>query len=233
MKYALKLEYVVNFDVILEGEFIEGNTVTVEIIKNHRVVKTLKRIVKFSSYHGDLYITINNYDYLYNMFEILEFSNFLLEDETLNEMATSYTDGNSSIRVHPVDSGNYVYFKYCNSSGYNKDTAVARISLLEPEYIFNHKDNHPVLLLTTKGKKNLNKKLDLPSGNYLGYTVFQAILIDFNREKYGVDLLTSKKVKTYSHGNPLPLNLPKPDYTLLPSIDDAEKQINGFRIVKM
>lgn len=72
MKYALKLEYVVNFDVILEGEFIEGNTVTVEIIKNHRVVKTLKRIVKFSRYHGDLYIIINNYDYLYNMFEILE-----------------------------------------------------------------------------------------------------------------------------------------------------------------
>lgn len=72
MKYALKLSYIIDFDIILEGEFIEGNTITVEIIKNHKVVKTLKRIVKFSRYYSDLYITINNYDYLYSMFEILE-----------------------------------------------------------------------------------------------------------------------------------------------------------------
>lgn len=163
----------------------------------------------------------------------MKFSELLLEDETLNEMATPYTDGNTSIRVHPVDSGNYEYFKYCNSSGYNKETGVARISLIKPEYIYNHRDHHPVLLLNSKDKKNLNEKLDLLSRNYLGYTVFQAIIIDFNREKYGVDLLTTKTIKTYKQGKPLPLDLPRPDYTQLPSITDAKKEINGLRTTKM
>lgn len=161
----------------------------------------------------------------------MRFREFLLEDETLDEMATCYSDSKTSIRVNPTDSGNLVYFKYCNTSGYSTDTAVARISLLSAEYINNHNDGHPVLVLSNKAKKKLNSRLSEQSKKYTGYTVFQAIIIDYNIEKYGVYLEDTKKIVRYEHNKPLPLSLSQPDYNNLPSEEAAIKKLKNKRVV--
>ena len=160
----------------------------------------------------------------------MSFKDFPLEQEYLNEMATSYSDDSTSIIVNPVDSGNLSYFKYCNTSRYSSQSAIARISLLEPEYIYNHNDGHAVLLLSSKAKKNLNNKLMQPSKKYKGYSVFQAVLIDFNIEKFGIYPDEQIQITDYVFGKPLPLNLKQPDYTKLPSEEVAKKKINRKRI---
>lgn len=147
-------------------------------------------------------------------------------NELLNEMATCYSDNKTIVFVNPVDSGNFAYFKYGDSPRFNSETAIARISLLEPEYIYNHNDGHPSLVLSSKAKKQLNDKLQSPSKKYLGYTVFQAIIIDYNIEKFGVYLEETKAIKEYSFGNPLPLSLEQPDYRNLPSEEEARKKIS-------
>lgn len=154
----------------------------------------------------------------------------ILESESLNEMATCFTDNSTSIFVNPVDSGNYAYFKYCNTKGFKTDSAIARISLLKPEYYHNHKDNHPELLLTSKAKRELIEKLKMPSKKYKGLTVFQSVIVDFNIEKYNVYFDETKEIKDYVFGNPLPLDLEIPDYTLLPSVSDAAKLIKNKRV---
>ncbi len=161
----------------------------------------------------------------------MKFRDFLLERENLNEMATCYSDDNTSIHVNPVESGNLSYFKYCDTKGYNSQTAVARISLLEAEYINNHNDDHAVLILGSEAKKKLNEKLKLPSKKYIGYTVFQTVIIDYNIEKFGIYLEDTKKITTYQFDEPLPLNLPQPDYTNLPSENEVKKKIKGKQTV--
>lgn len=161
----------------------------------------------------------------------MKFKEFLLESEMLNEMATCYSDNETSIRVNPVDSGNLVYFKYCNTQGYNSSTAIARISLLNAEYINNHNDGHTVLVLSNKAKKKLNDKLSEQSKKYVGYTVFQAIIIDYNIEKFGIYLDDTKKIMKYEHNKPLPLNLTQPDYRNLPSEDTVIKKLKSKRVI--
>lgn len=153
--------------------------------------------------------------------------NELLESELLNEMATCYLDGKSRIIVNPVDSGNLLYFKYCNTKGYTSETAVARISLLEPDYIYNHNDGHSSLILSSKAKKSLNEKLQSKSKKYPGYTVFQAVIFDLNMEKFDVYPEETKEITEFKSGSPLPLTLEQPDYRNLPSEEDARKRITG------
>lgn len=150
--------------------------------------------------------------------------NFL---DSLNEMATCYYDSRSRIIVNPVDSGNLLYFKFCNTSKYTSETAVARISLLEPEYIYNHNDGHTSLILSSKTKKILDNILRSESEKYPGYTVFQSIIFDLNLEKYDVYPEKTKAITEFKFGYPVPLSLEQPDYKNLPSEEDAKKKIKG------
>lgn len=49
---------------LIDGEFLEGQTVTVEVIKTG---KQYQRKVKYAKKYGDLYVTINNTDYPYSV----------------------------------------------------------------------------------------------------------------------------------------------------------------------
>lgn len=70
MIYRLKEEYIVNYDIEIRGNFIENEIVEVNIIKNNKIINTVKRIVKFSRYYGELFITLKNYNYFYSMFDL-------------------------------------------------------------------------------------------------------------------------------------------------------------------
>ena len=94
-------------------------------------------------------------------------------------------------------------------------------------YIYNINDEHPVLLLTADAKNSLNKRLRMQSGKYLEYTVFQAVIIDYNIEKFGIYVDDTEKITEYNCGKPLPLNLIQPDYRRLPSEEEAKQKIKG------
>ncbi len=107
---------------------------------------------------------------------------------------------------------------------------MAGVSLVSPEYVHSRMYGHPELLLTPKAMQELNDKLLLPSGKYCGFTVFQAIITDWNIEKFGVFPEETKSLRIYEAGKPLPLTPEQPDYRLLPSIPEASKQIVGKKI---
>lgn len=152
------------------------------------------------------------------------------DNEIMNVMATSFLDNNTRIIVNPADSEPLSCFKYCNTRGYEPKTAVARISLIRPEYFYNLDDGHPVLLLSSNGKNELNAKLSEQSRKYAGLTVFQAVIADYNIEKFGTYIEESKEIKDYELGKSLPLNLKQPDYRELPSIAEAERIIKNRKI---
>ena len=151
-------------------------------------------------------------------------------NEIMNVMATSFLDNDTRIIVNPADSEPMSCFKYCNTRGYVPETAVARISLIRPEYFYNYDDGHPVLLLTSNGKKELNAKLSEQSRKYIGLTVFQAVIADYNIEKFGIYIEESKEIKELEFGKPLPLNLKQPDYSALSSIEEAARIIKNRKI---
>ena len=152
------------------------------------------------------------------------------DNEIMNVMATSFLDNDTRIIVNPADSEPMSCFKYCNTKGYEPETAVARISLIKPEYFYHYDDGHPVLLLTSNGKKELNAKLSEMSRKYIGLTVLQAVIADYNIEKFGIYIDESNEINEYEFGKPLPLNLKQPDYSALPSIAEAAMIIQKSKI---
>ena len=84
---------------------------------------------------------------------VCEFS----ENEDLNLMATCYADDKTAIIVNPPPSENLSFFKYCNGRGYNSQTAVAGISMVNAAYISTHNNGHPFLVLSYEAKIKLNK----------------------------------------------------------------------------
>ena len=71
MIYRLKKEYAYDFDILISTlEFIEGEEVALNIFKNGRITKIVKRLVHFSKKNG-LYIIFKNKIYTYEMFYII------------------------------------------------------------------------------------------------------------------------------------------------------------------
>lgn len=71
MLYRLKPEYAYDFDILISTpEFIEGEEVALNIFKNGRIARIVKRIVHFSKKNG-LYIIFKNKIYTYEMFYII------------------------------------------------------------------------------------------------------------------------------------------------------------------
>lgn len=118
------------------------------------------------------------------------------DNEIMNLMATSFLDNDTRIIVNPALEP-MSCFKYCNTKRYEPETAFARISLIKPEYFYHYDDGHPVLLLTSNGKKELNAKLSEMSRKYIGLTVFQAVIADYNIEKFWIYIEESKEIKDY------------------------------------
>ena len=158
---------------------------------------------------------------------VCEFS----ENEDLNLMATCYADDKTAIIVNSPPSENLSFFKYCNGRGYNSQTAVAGISMMNAAYTCTHNNGHPFLVLSYEAKIKLNKKLMLPSMKYRGFTVFQAVIIDYNLERFSLYPKDTEKITEYKSGEPLPLNLARPDYSNLPSEDEVRRIIKDKRMV--
>ena len=71
MIYRLKTEYAYDYDILISThEFIEGEEVALNIFKNGRNTRIVKRIGHFSKKNG-LYIIFNNKIYTYEMFYII------------------------------------------------------------------------------------------------------------------------------------------------------------------
>jgi len=71
MIYRLKTEYAYDYDILISTpEFIEGEEVALNIFKNGRIIRIVKRIVHFSKKNG-LYIIFKNKIYTYEMFYVI------------------------------------------------------------------------------------------------------------------------------------------------------------------
>ncbi len=146
-----------------------------------------------------------------------------IEEDIIAEMSSSFWDQKTSIRVNPT-TGNEIYFKYCDTCDYTKETNIARISFLKPEYVYGHRDGHGILILSSKARSDLNKKLSEQSELHKGFTVFQSCIIEYNKERYHLTPDESSQiVGDYQLNKPLPINLKQPNYNDLPNSDEAIK----------
>ena len=141
--------------------------------------------------------------------------------ENLNEMATVYRDKDKKqlCQVNP-DKGRQCleYFKLYDSDSFDKVTKIARISFREPKYVIHKNDRgFDDWKLNVTDKQNLKTLLEQQSDKYEGYTNFQAAIIDFNMEK-GLNVSQTKEnfVENPKYPKYLPIDLPMPNYDLLP-----------------
>ena len=113
--------------------------------------------------------------------------------ECLYTIATVFSDRNAEVGIQvnpdPLHIG-LPYFKYYNSSSYSTATKVARISIEAPFYI-NVKENW---VLNSRERRRLCQILNERSSKYYGYTVWQAIILDYNNEKF--ENLSLDEIKT-------------------------------------
>lgn len=163
-----------------------------------------------------------------------EFDKFLIKGEMLEAMALTYIDKQDSycLQVNPDQNSKTEYFKFFNNVSWVKATKLCRISFREPKYII-HTNSHKVddWLLTKKEQKYLIKVLWSDSKKYKGYSVWQALIIDYNAERYSLPndisekLTITKQQKLARHVNlseveglmvqALPIDLPMPNYLKL------------------
>ena len=135
--------------------------------------------------------------------------------EPVYAMANVYTSNEKGVTIQvnpdPLHIG-LPYFKYYNSSRYFKATKIARISMDIPAYIYH---TNSVGLkdwrLNSKERKELDSILSSRSTKYLGYTVWQAIIIDYNLEKFGIDFDTVKECTIKNQSNFIEEHLEKGD----------------------
>lgn len=164
-----------------------------------------------------------------------EFDKFLIKGELLEAMALTYIDkqNNCSMYVNPDrNSIGNEYFKFCNNASWIKATKLCRISFREPKYII-HSNSYKVedWLLTKKEQKFLMTVLWSDSKKYKGFSVWQALIIDYNAERYDLDLEECERITlNFQHKlslrsqlsgyeeiqlAALPLGLPIPNYLKL------------------
>ena len=128
-------------------------------------------------------------------------------NEILNEICiVSSSNYNISIRIHPTDSylAGYLpdpYFKVYNNTSERRATAVARISILRPEYV-KHTDGLKTFVLGKKEIGFIKKTLLEPIHGYESAWKYMIA--------YLIDLAKQQKIKiSYDE------NLPMPDYLQL------------------
>lgn len=111
-----------------------------------------------------------------------------LVQECLYAVANVFSDRNEEVGIQvnpdPLHIG-LPYFKYYNSSSYSNATKVARISIEGPYYVIHrNQDGKENWVLNTRERKLLHQILNERSSKYSGYTVWQAIILDYNNEKF-------------------------------------------------
>lgn len=110
------------------------------------------------------------------------------------------------------------YFKYLNGQTYGKADKCARISMITPTYV-EHKDygGKSNWVLNSKEKKELVQLMNEPNKKYNGCTNWQATLITYNEDNFGIDFdetINGTFDKT-EFPNAFDINTPMPDYSKL------------------
>ena len=118
--------------------------------------------------------------------------------EYVYAMANVFSDRNAEVGIQvnpdPLHVG-LPYFKYYNSSSYSSATKIARISMTDPVYIIHRgNDGKQNWILNTGERKALYNSLHTNSSKYPGYTVWQAVILDYNNEKF--ESLSLEEIKT-------------------------------------
>lgn len=160
---------------------------------------------------------------------------YFIKGELIEAMAQTYVDRivNCSMYVNPdINRIGNEYFKFCNNASWSKATKLCRISFNKPQYII-HTNSQKVdnWILTAKEKKYLVRTLLSKSKKYVGLTVWQALIVDYNAERYSFDLQECKDITiAVQYGlvaksklteleramlHALPFDLPMPNYMML------------------
>lgn len=117
---------------------------------------------------------------------------YFVYGELIEAMAQTYIDrvANCSMYVNPdLNRIGNEYFKFCNNASWSKATKLCRISFNKPQYII-HTNSKKVSdwTLTAKEKRYLVRTLLSKSRKYINLTVWQALIVDYNTERYSLDL---------------------------------------------
>ena len=160
---------------------------------------------------------------------------YFIKGELIEAMAQTYVDRTSNCSMYANPDLNRIgneYFKFCNNASWSKATKLCRISFNKPQYII-HTNSRKVdnWILTAKEKKYLVRTLLSKSKKYIGLTVWQALIVDYNTERYSFDLQECKDITlAVQYGlvaksklteleramlHALPFDLPMPNYLTL------------------
>ena len=165
--------------------------------------------------------------------KLLEQIDDIINPIPLYEMSSGWFDKkeNRCAWVENPGNPNNQYFKYGNDIGINKATKVARISLLEPKYLY-HRDKAYIWALTNKEINNLINILKSPSDKHKGLTKWQDLLITYNEDNFYI--LPEDTINNNINYKECPkafnINTKMPDYTKLVFDKNKAGRVNHGRI---
>lgn len=113
-----------------------------------------------------------------------------MQEMVLTEMSMAWNSKqyNRCVWVENPSSFENKYFKYLNGLTFGRADKCARISMLEAKYI-QHKDygGKQNWILNNKEKKELVNLMKQPNKKYADCTNWQATLITYNEDNFGID----------------------------------------------
>lgn len=162
-------------------------------------------------------------------------SKYFIKGELIEAMALTYfnRENNCSMCVNPDPNrvGNE-YFKFCNNYSWSKATKLCRVSFRSPRYIV-HTNSRKIedWTLSKKEQKFMIRCLLEQSKKYKGHTVWQALIIDYNNERYAISVDETERITLAFQKDlglkselseyeklmliALPIDLPMPNYLKL------------------
>lgn len=144
-----------------------------------------------------------------------EINNILKEPIYEMSMAWNSKSNNRCVWVENPTGYNNRYFKYLDGITYNKAYRVARISMVEPNYL-NHTNSDGLKdwVLNSKERKELVLLMNQPNKKYKGCSNWQATLITYNEDNFGIDFdeTISGSFDKEEYPNAFSIDYPMPNY---------------------
>lgn len=133
-------------------------------------------------------------------------------------MAWNSKQNNRCVWVENPSGDENKYFKYLDGFIFGQANRCTRISLLCPQYI-RHKDygGKANWVLTSKEKKELMMLMQTPNKKYPGCNNWQATLITYNEDNFGIDFdeTINRTFDKNKYPQAFDINTPMPDYARL------------------
>jgi len=139
----------------------------------------------------------------------------ILEPMYEMSMAWNSKQNNRCVWVENPSGFENKYFKYLNGITYGQADKCARISMVEPKYV-NHKDygGKSNWVLNSNERKELVTLMNQPNKKYSGCTNWQATLITYNEDNFGIDFdeTINGTFEKEKYPNAFDINTPMPNY---------------------